>query len=166
MPASDHQLAHDHADVELLLNDAAMKLEHDDAVDALNALDIFWARLAMHIRAEHLHLFPAALRTAGAPSDIVEILVRLRLDHDFFMHELADAIKVMRSIGGGSEPALMRETAERLEGIRRRLDEHNAIEEEQIYPLQELMAPTERKQLAHSIAKELLNLPPRFTRSE
>jgi iron-sulfur cluster repair protein YtfE (RIC family) len=164
MPASEDLLSDDHADVGRLLDDAAQKLERGNAIEALKALDLFWARLAMHIRAEHLHLFPAVLKI-NSEKDIPEILERLRLDHDFFMHELADSMKAMRSITSGSENGVMRETAVRLEAIRDRLAKHNSLEEEVVYPLQYNLSASDRADLSRSIAKELANIPPRFSKS-
>jgi hemerythrin superfamily protein len=165
MAESGNLLSDDHADVDLLLNDVFEKLEHGTAADALKALDLFWARLAMHIRAEHLHLFPAVLKI-DSETDISEILESLRRDHDFFMHELADSLKAMRLIATESESEVMRDTAARVEAIKDRLVKHNALEEERIYPLQHRLPASEREQLARSIAKELSNLPPRFSKVE
>jgi iron-sulfur cluster repair protein YtfE (RIC family) len=164
MPASEDLLSDDHADVDRLLEDAALKLERGNAIEASDALDLFWARLAMHIRAEHLHLFPAVLKI-NSETDIPEILKRLRHDHDFFMHELADSMKAMRSITAASESGVMRETAARLEAIRDRLAKHNALEEALVYPLQLNLPASERADLSRSIAKELANIPPRFSKN-
>ena len=162
---TENLLSDDHADVDALLTDLSGKLEHGTAADALNALDLFWARLAMHIRAEHLHLFPAVLKI-NSETDISEILESLRRDHDFFMHELADLMKAMRSITTESESEVMRDTSARLEAIKDRLAKHNALEEERIYPLQRRLSASESEQLARSVAKELSNLPPRFSKGE
>jgi iron-sulfur cluster repair protein YtfE (RIC family) len=162
---TENLLSDDHADVDALLTDLSGKLEHGTAADALNALDLFWARLAMHIRAEHLHLFPAVLKI-NSETDISEILESLRRDHDFFMHELADLMKAMRSIITESESEVMRDTSARLEAIKDRLAKHNALEEERIYPLQRRLSASESEQLARSVAKELSNLPPRFSKGE
>src|SRR6185437_4393778 len=88
-----------------------------DLDKSFDTLDVFWARLAMHIRAEHLHLFPATIaavdklekrnRTAAgrAPSAQTarEIIAQLRADHDFFMQELAAAITQLRKERGRNE---------------------------------------------------------------
>jgi iron-sulfur cluster repair protein YtfE (RIC family) len=164
MPASEDLLSDDHAGVGRLLDDAAQKMERGNAIEALKALDLFWARLAMHIRAEHLHLFPAVLKI-NSEKDIPEILERLRLDHDFFMHELADSMKAMRSITSGSENGVMRVTAVRLGAIKDRLAKHNHLEEEVVYPLQHNLSASDRADLSRSIAKDLANIPPRFSKS-
>lgn len=173
MSPGTFQLSDDHADVDVLLGDAIQKLKSGNVVEAFNALDLFWARLAVHIRAEHLHLFPAALAISenepaalGTGSDVRDVIERLRGDHDFFMHELADAIKGMRSLDSGEKLAVMRDTATRLEAIKNKLSEHNSIEESQIYPLHNFLSAAESDRLEQLIAKELAKLPRRFTRSE
>ena len=55
-------LADDHSAVDKLLLSVRAALEAQDASRSHAALDLFWARLAVHIRAEHLHLFPAVLQ--------------------------------------------------------------------------------------------------------
>jgi hemerythrin superfamily protein len=170
--AGEFLLADDHAEVDILLGDALRKLAGDNAADAFKALDLFWARLAMHIRAEHLHLFPAVVKISenaariSSDSNVPETLERLRRDHDFFMHELADAIKAMRAVTSPTEREIMHDTAARLKIIRSRLADHNAVEEKLVYPLQRFLSANEREQLARSITKELTNLPPRFTTSD
>jgi hemerythrin superfamily protein len=82
------------------------------------------------------------------------------------MHELADLMKAMRSITTESESEVMRDTSARLEAIKDRLAKHNALEEERIYPLQRRLSASESEQLARSVAKELSNLPPRFSKGE
>jgi hypothetical protein len=72
--------------------------------------------LAVHIRAENLHLFPAlanapaSLFTGRGPlpasEEVHKVLARLRSDHDFFMKELAREIKAMREIAGSPEAHL------------------------------------------------------------
>ncbi len=40
-----------------------------NSTEIFEKLDIFWARLAMHIRAEHLHLFPVTLKALESKDD-------------------------------------------------------------------------------------------------
>src|SRR5690242_4134902 len=101
-------LAHDHSELDAALADFVSALADGDAPRSLDALDLFWARLAVHIRAENLHLFPALLRAADAvrgstpdaslpqPTEIRNLVAQLREDHDFFMIELAAAVKQLR----------------------------------------------------------------------
>lgn len=160
-----YMLSDDHSEVDVLLDDALDKLRGGDLLQAFDALDLFWARLAVHIRAEHLHLFPAALKIceSEAVSGIPEILERLRRDHDLFMHELAEAIKSMRAVTPESEPDVRLDVLARLETVRDRLAEHNTIEEERIYGLRRFLSPGDQDMLARSLAKELANLPPRIS---
>ena len=155
-------LSDDHRDVDLLLTDSLEKLGSGNGTEAFSALDLFWARLAMHIRAEHLHLFPAVLDFSRREPEVLETLERLRRDHDFFMHELANTIKAMRSMTTENENEIIGETLSRVEGIKTRLIEHNAIEEETVYPLQQRLPAAEGEQLSRWIDKELKNLPLRF----
>ena len=163
--ADEFLLSDDHADVDILLSNAIQKLECGSAADAFEALDLFWARLAMHIRAEHLHLFPAVLKeneTVDADVNLSSTLERLRRDHDYFMHELADSIKAMRLIDPSNESEITRATAGRLQAIRTRLAEHNVVEEKVVYPLRQLLSESDQEQLLRSITKEITNLPSRL----
>ena len=149
-------LSHDHAEVDRLLEEALSRSASTDSAEAFRAIDLFWARLAMHIRAEHLHFFPAVLDVARREgiADIPEILDRLRRDHDFFMHQLAELIKEMRGAAVNAQPVL--------HSIRERLIEHNSIEEDRVYSLQQFFSQEESQNLSQAVAKELNNLPPRF----
>ena len=53
-PDRELLLVHDHLDLKELLVRVVAALKGVDAVAAFDLLDRFWARLAMHIRAEHL----------------------------------------------------------------------------------------------------------------
>jgi hypothetical protein len=97
-------LEEDHEAVGKLLEELRAGLRSGtDAGTVYGMLDRVWARLAVHIRAEHICLFPALLRSLGvlgdgqhgdiAPHAEAESTVELlRSDHDFFMRELAAAI--------------------------------------------------------------------------
>ena len=164
MTAIETLLAGDHAELDELLDSIFVSLGEGSTTTAYDRLDLFWARLAMHIRAEHLHLFPAVkMCESEVVSGIPEILERLRRDHDLFMHELADAIKSMRAITPETEQDVRLEVLRRLETVRDRLAEHNAIEEERIYGLGRFLSPSDQQTLSRSVADELDNLPPRFT---
>jgi hemerythrin-like domain-containing protein len=150
----DFSLAQDHIEVDKVLVKVFDALNSGDAELALKKLDLFWARLAVHIRAEHLVLFPAVIETG---SDVTEKVIDLRNDHDFFMKELADLIKKLRQATDGAEVDLAA-TASRLGIIKERLEKHNRIEEDDIYPL---TASLDRK-LFQQIDAQLQNLPARF----
>ena len=92
-------LESDHEELDRLLGQTLQAIDSVHCREAYLALDYFWARLAIHIRAEHLSLFPAvraiAERNEGdgySLCDIPKLLDDLRHDHDFFMVELARAI--------------------------------------------------------------------------
>jgi len=168
----------DHEAVGQLLEELRAGLRSGrDAETTYGMLDRVRARLAVHIRAEHLCLFPALLRALCVPGDglhgdiashaeaesTVELL---HSDHDFFMRELAAAINTLRGLM--SDPARYDVGAE-MEGVRRaveavaaRLEEHNALEEERAYSWTQQLMPGEEAQLAVDIRRELTNLPPRF----
>jgi hemerythrin superfamily protein len=154
----------DHKSLDRLLGQVFAAIEARDADLSYRRLDRFWARLAVHIRAEHLHLFPFVLKAFDVrgipPTGAIEIIRELHADHDFFMRELAKAIKMMRraASGGGDEIDNVREI---LASVQRRLVRHNNVEEEQIYKLVDDSSPAESL-LADSIQREIHNLPPRF----
>ena len=54
-------LTSDHAEIEEIENLLFAAFETGVAEQVFGKPDIFWTRLAMHIRAEHLHLFPAIM---------------------------------------------------------------------------------------------------------
>jgi iron-sulfur cluster repair protein YtfE (RIC family) len=131
-------------------------IEDGDRSSTYSALDMFWARLAMHIRAEHLHLFPAVLSDAE-DAEVEQTIRSLHDDHDFFMRELVTSIKLMRSADSADKKVLAT-VREHLESVQQRLITHNRIEEQQIYRIADRLSGT----LIVSIEKEITNLPPRF----
>jgi len=147
----------DHDEIEGLHSeiDKALALRKPELV--LEKVDLFWARLAMHIRAEHLRLFPALLRKNELKFE--KLIELLREDHNVFMHELAGVMKTLRGVS--NEPA---ETVrEKIMAVAIRLERHNEIEEKRIYPLVDnLFDEDEIKQISAGVKKELENLPPRF----
>ncbi len=58
-------LEHDHEQLSELLHGVKSNLHQHDAGQGFELLDHFWARLAVHIRAENLCLFPAILNAPG-----------------------------------------------------------------------------------------------------
>jgi hypothetical protein len=60
-------LEDDHASLGQLFAYLDEELARPDIARAFELLDLFWARLAVHIRAENLHLFPAL---ANAPASL------------------------------------------------------------------------------------------------
>ena len=55
------RLSHDHHEVSEILKQLLAALHNKDVGATYSGLDLLWARLAVHIRAEHLHLFPIVL---------------------------------------------------------------------------------------------------------
>ena len=169
-------LEEDHASLGQLLTQLDAELRRPDIAHALDLLDLFWARLAVHIRAENLHLFPALATApaslftgkAGLPilEEVRNVVARLRSDHDFFMKELARMKKVAREIRAGEREAERKELEElrqRLAVIRQRLETHNRLEEEQAYVWPSLLFDeTTITHLCDQLLHELENLPPRF----
>lgn len=173
-------LADDHAKLDALLNDVFAALDASDAQRAFQKLDSFWARLAMHIRAEHLHLFPAILgaieqrkqatenRSLPSSQAAQTAINELREDHDFFMRELSGAVKQMRGLHENRQTEV--EIAARISSVRetvaavsRRLETHNEREESEIYEWADaLLNSSECAALNRRMKKEIENLPPRF----
>ncbi len=169
------QLIDDHAALDKVLKQLQAALRSNDLEVAHNKLDLFWARLAVHIRAEHLHLFPAVLSSlettnASAPSldEAQTCISELRRDHDFFMHELARAIAIARQLlteRSGLEAGL-NNINNIVSEAEKRLLRHNELEESQIYTwATTLLNPEEQATLANQITTELRKHPPRFTTS-
>ena len=173
-------LAHDHSELDELLAEFFRALAAGNVVQSFEKLDLFWARLAMHIRAEHLHLFPTllnALESIGqkkeaagrAPSleTAQNTVARLREDHDFFMSELAAAIKQLRQLRESAhqdKSSLVQNVREKIVGVSERLQVHNELEESDVYPLAKaLLTPAQCGALNGKMQKELSNLPPRFS---
>jgi hypothetical protein len=170
-------LSEDHEALDKLLSALLAALDQRDAAKAFARLDLFWARLAMHIRGEHVHLFPAILRAlhgdtgkradeTPSTAEAREAIARLRRDHDFFMHELARAIKAMRdrrTTARGDSAIKIESVRQTIATLRNRLEAHNKLEEELVYRLPaKLLEPEEQTALAVQIRDELKNLPPRF----
>ncbi len=169
------QLIDDHAALDKVLKQLQVALRSSDLGVAQTKLDLFWARLAVHIRAEHLHLFPTLLRSvetvnASAPTldEVQAAISELRRDHDFFMHELARAVEITRQLLTGVERSTLEEGLNKVKnivlGVESRLVKHNEIEESQLYRwATTLLNPEEQATLANQITTELRKHPPRFT---
>jgi hypothetical protein len=168
-------LEHDHDSLHTLLVDLDQELAKSNTESAFNLLDLFWARLGVHIRAEHLQLFPALTELPssawsndpGLPShtQAQTVLTRLRDDHDFFMKELAQLIQIMREVVALQRPVgEMTNVRQRLDVVSQRLNRHNQLEETQVYLWPALLLDDEKiAQLSEGIQHELNNLPSRFS---
>lgn len=147
----------DHHELDIIYREALDALASGDAPAALGRVDLFWARLAVHIRAEHLRLFPAVPHTAENDA----VVARLRHDHDEFMTALANAVKLLR---GHATPECVSEARRIVLELGDALAEHNRLEEETVYcDAGNHMSHAERAELALSIDAELQNIPPRFS---
>jgi hemerythrin-like domain-containing protein len=149
------RLADDHHAVSEILKQLLTALDNKDVETSYARLDLLWARLAVHIRAEHLHLFPAL---ASRLTEAQAMIDRLRVDHDFFMRELARAIGILRT---GAELTVV---ADIVREVEKRLATHNEIEENEIYRWSSTMlTEPEQLELLARINAELENRPPRFS---
>lgn len=165
----------DHESLAHLLAQLDAELTEPNIARAFELLDLFWARLAVHIRAENLHLFPAI---ANAPASLFtgkgslptseeahNLLFRLRSDHDFFMKELALVVKTMREIVGAHTLRLeeVEDVKRRMTAIAKRLETHNRLEEKRLYTWPALLFDKNSlTALSNRLRNELENLPPRF----
>lgn len=155
----DDLLSDDHADIDRLFERALAALEAGR--DASAIVDLLWARLAVHIRAEHLHLFPFinAIALKMGSLETAEAIRKLRDDHDFFMKKFASIVKDLRR-------GITEDLVPALNEIVGRLSKHNSLEEDQIYPLvREWLNQEEMDGLQKLISAELNNAPPRFSRA-
>jgi iron-sulfur cluster repair protein YtfE (RIC family) len=153
----------DHRELDQLLAELLDELARDapDPVTTYHCLDFFWARLAVHIRAEHLVLFPAVLAAAGEAGrePLTATLANLRRDHDFFMKELARAVKVLHLIPDfGNEPGTFEILRTLVKEVAESLSIHDEMEEQRIYPLAD-----QSPWIGIRILKELENLPSRYS---
>lgn len=180
LPEGTDVLLDDHAEVDGLFRDLLAALEGKEKAQIFARLDLLWARLAVHIRAEHLHLFPSIIGALGKPSNLSsidvppaanvgEVLERLREDHDFFMVELAKAVNAARELVKRENEHTadqILEIKQRVLAVRDRLQEHNRLEEEQVYLWPKMLLPAEeRAELSARMRREIENLPPRLSPS-
>ena len=169
----ENLLADDHEALDDLLQKLSAALDSRDGASILTQLDLFWARLAIHIRAENLHLFPTLLKIVnqgrGLPTNTVgvrEAVAKLRDDHNFFMSKLARAVAVARELPpnlGASGTEMVSQIREIVDSVRLRLVFHNTLEEKFVYGLPErVLSEEDQATLAAGMQRELANLPQRF----
>jgi len=168
----------DHEALDEVLQRLESSLEKHELLSSFELLDLFWARLAVHIRAENVRLFPAILsacpdafgNTLPPLKEVQSTIGRLRVDHNFFMDELSRAVKSMRELLARSEsykqPELTRELSgirEQVKAVSTRLKAHNVLEEGQVYGWPgRMMNGSRLRILEDAIKHEIKNLPPRF----
>lgn len=169
-------LAKDHKQLDKLLGAVRAALEGKNSIEAFETLDLFWARLAMHIRAENLHLFPAILERVKGDDpeshgeyllsrEVQNAIGSLTSDHNFFMRQLSRAIKILRETPLASDSLVELETVrEIVSEVSERLTAHNELEETMIYQMPRKLLPREQQtELATLIQRELEKPPTRFT---
>lgn len=169
-------LTSDHRELDEILDQLFSAIDSGITTRVFEKLDMFWARLAMHIRAEHLHLFPAILNAVEfqkqtdknlSLESVRNAIEQLHKDHDFFMRELATAVKLMREIVQTESQDFSKELStihEKVSAVSQELKEHNELEESKVYGWAEkLLNESELKILNEKMQKELNNLPPRFS---
>ena len=149
------RLADDHVALDELLKQLHAALDRDDRRVAYAKLDLFWAKLAVHIRAEHLHLFPCVLNGEDA------VITQLREDHEFFMRQLASAIETIRTGEG------LHDVRNMILEIEQRLAQHNEVEESDVYQrATTVLNAADLESLSQRISSELEKRPPRFTAAD
>ena len=162
-------LADDHESLGHLLTSIDVELSDANLSRAFESLDLFWARLAVHIRAEHLQLFPVIENATHLSSphlpDFAETITTLRLDHDFFMKELGGAVRTVRRLMNleSIDQSEIERLRQQMVVIGERLKSHNRLEEEVAYVWPSLLFDEQTILKLHDRLKhELENLPPRF----
>jgi hemerythrin-like domain-containing protein len=177
-PSVEELLGDDHKQLDELLKALLAARDQPDPRTLFERLDLFWARLAMHIRAENLHLFPAILNGLQANSaqrnenllaaETREAIAQLSADHNFFMHELAASVKAVRTIIEASHSEAQTQTIDSVRrsitAVSKRLESHNEVEETLVYRLpKKLLTPDKQLIVVERMRRELQNLPPRFS---
>ncbi|HEU4870415.1 MAG TPA: hemerythrin domain-containing protein [Pyrinomonadaceae bacterium] len=163
------QLSDDHRAVDEVLTQLLAALDNKDVEASYSKLDLLWARLAVHIRAEHLHLFPTVInRLATDSSEAQSVVDDLRADHDFFMRELARAVAILRELpprlDSPDAQAKWSSVVDIVASVKTRLESHNEIEENQVYRWTDtILTKPEQIDLAMRIKAELEHRPPRFS---
>jgi len=153
------RLSDDHHAVSEVLKELLTALNNKDVETSYSKLDLLWARLAVHIRAEHLHLFPAIASKLAEAQPVIDTL---RTDHDFFMRELARAMGILRELP--RDEVELAAVGDTIREIEKRLATHNDIEEDEIYRWSStILTEPEQLQLLARINAELENRPPRFS---
>jgi hemerythrin superfamily protein len=175
---ASQRLADDHVALDEVLSQLRMALDNGDVAVSHARLDLFWARLAVHIRAEHLHLFPAVINGVSCASaeqtlsltlsEAQTSVEQLRADHDFFMHGLAEAIGILRDLLKATDRHAVDDGISTVRAtileIEKRLLRHNELEENRIYRwATTILNEQEQADLATRVNAELGNRPSRFS---
>jgi hypothetical protein len=139
-------------------------------VERVHVLPPVFHQFERHTSARSFVRSSAVSDDGAVPRDLVRApidLVRGRADHDLFMVELAKAVNAWRGFlaeGGGHPADLFLEIRQRVHAVSDRLEEHNRLEEEQVYLWPEaLLSVEERAEMSARTRREIDNLPPRFS---
>ena len=170
-------LSNDHVELGALLLELLSSLDEANVDEAYARLDTLWARLAVHIRAENVQVFPDILRaldaqTAAARQEVETSarlrasIERLRSDHDVFMSELKDAVKAMRPViddrDGKRTAVVLQSLRDRLGALEGAFESHNR-EEDSVYPMAaSVLDSAEMGDLMERVRRELVALPLRL----
>jgi hypothetical protein len=171
------RLSDDHQAVNEVLKQLLTALDNNDVEASYAKLDLLWARLAVHIRAEHLHLFPTLINrltasiAGSAEPDLMAVqtmIGKLRADHDFFMRELARAVGILRELprplDSPGDHTKWDSVLDIVSSVKARLENHNEIEEDQIYRWSDtILTKPEQIDLVTRLNAELERRPPRFS---
>jgi hypothetical protein len=113
-----------------------MLLQHDHSEFHATLVDVFSALEAARssgVLGASTYFGP----TGAPPQQIVrDIITRLRADHDFFMIEIAAAVKELREQRRGERQdkgPVIAKVREQMSRVRDRLEAHNELEESQVY---------------------------------
>ena len=163
--AARESLLDDHRAVHEVLAELLTALQNKDVNASYQKLDLLWARLAVHIRAEHLHLFPAVTSRLTEAQAVVD---KLREDHYFFMRELARAIGILREtqrpIDSSDAQEKLTSIGDVVSAVEKRLSIHNDMEENKVYYwATTILTETEQSELAARLKAELEHRPSRFS---
>jgi len=174
-------LVEDHAEMDDLLRRVRSALDRKDPEAAFSLLDLLWARLAVHIRAENTLLFPALERAHdrlsiarrpearhGPAHPPAPLIAELREDHDFFMRELTRAVLALKQLCRTSSCAEAERVCDQvrrtLAAVEERLRRHNEREESGVYQLAHQWLDTaQMEKLRRRIADDLRRMPSRWT---
>jgi len=92
-----------------------------------------------------------------------QTIAELRRDHDFFIRRLGDEVNKLRFPPSMALDLEFRSVKASILIVQKRLDRHNRIEEDDIYPLAgAMLSKQELTELKARIGRELAKVPPRF----
>ncbi len=180
MEKVSEQLIDDHTALDRVLKQLQSALRSRDIEVAHSKLDLFWARLAVHIRAEHLHLFPTVLSSLEKAAVSHESVPTLdggadghcatasgsRLFHARVGACNGDHAPTIDVVGAAHAPEGLNNVENIVLEVEERLVKHNELEEMQVYRWATILLNSEEQaKLANQITTQLHKHPPRFNLS-